>query len=301
MSKTLIVIAGPTAIGKTALSIQLAQHFNTGIISADSRQCYREMNIGTAKPNREELANAQHYFIDTHSISEEVNAGSYEKLALGYAKEIFSGNDIAIAVGGTGLYIKALCEGIDEMPDVNPEIERSINEQFKEKGLAWLQQKLHDEDPLFFEHAEKNNPHRLLRALVFKLSMGKSITLFKTGIKKERPFNILKIGLELPRTTLYERINLRVMQMMKEGLLEEVKSLLPFKDLKSLQTVGYTELFDFLQGNTTLEKAVGLIQQHTRNYAKRQMTWFKKDRDIHWFLPNDYSGILAYLEKHIGN
>ena len=299
MSKHLIVIAGPTAIGKTNIAIQLAKYFNTAIISADSRQCYREMSIGTAKPSKQEQDQVQHYFVDSHSISEDLNAGDYEQLALKYLDIIFEKNDVAVVVGGTGLYLRALCEGIDEMPEINREIEQQINEQYKENGLLWLQEKLKTEDPSFFEDAEQDNPHRLIRALIFKLSTGKSIVEFKTGVKKERAFNIIKIGLELPRAELYQRINQRVLQMMDAGLLKEVEQLLPFQNLKNLQTVGYSELFDYFNGKISLEKAGEKIQQHSRNYAKRQMTWFKKDKEINWFSPVDKEKIISFLEKEI--
>ena len=299
MSKHLIVIAGPTAIGKTNIAIQLAQYFNTAIISADSRQCYREMNIGTAKPSKQEQEQVPHYFVDSHAISEDLNAGDYEQLALKYLDIIFEKNDVAIVVGGTGLYLRALCEGIDEMPEINREMEQQINEQYKENGLLWLQDQLKTEDPSFFEDAEQDNPHRLMRALIFKLSTGKSIVEFKTGVKKERTFNIIKIGLELPRAELYQRINQRVLQMMEAGLLKEVEQLLPFQNLKNLQTVGYSELFDYFNGKISLEKAVEKIQQHSRNYAKRQMTWFKKDKDMNWFSPDDNKKIISFLEKEI--
>lgn len=299
MAKHLIVIAGPTAIGKTTLAIQLAQHFQTAVISADSRQCYKEMTIGTAKPSKQEQNQVPHYFIDSHSISDTLNAGAYEKLALQYCNDLFEKSNFAIAVGGTGLYIKALCEGIDEMPGINSEIEQSIKKQYLQNGLAWLQNQIKQEDVLFFESAEQDNPHRLMRALIFKMSNGKSILEFKTGVKKERHFHIIKIGLELPRAELYERINQRVLQMMKGGLLMEVKQLLPFQDLKNLQTVGYSELFDYLNGHISLEKAIEQIQQHSRNYAKRQMTWFKKDEEFHWFSPLDRENIIHFIENKI--
>lgn len=281
--KTLIVIAGPTAVGKTAVAIALAKKFGTEIISADSRQCYKEMSIGTAKPTPEELSAVKHYFIDEFSVTENISAADYEKLALGYLNEIFSKHDAAVVCGGTGLYIKALCEGLDEMPTVDPAIEQDVNSKFKEDGLDWLQEMLQLEDPIFYAQAEQQNPARLLRALIFKLSTGKSITEFKTGGRKERDFDIIKIGLELPREVLYERINKRVDIMMQQGLEAEVKTLYPQRDLKNLQTVGYSELFEYFGGNCSLEFAVDKIKQHTRNYAKRQLTWFKKDTEVNWF------------------
>lgn len=299
MAKTLVVIAGPTAIGKTTLTIKLAQYFKTEIISGDSRQCFRELTIGTAKPDLKELQSVQHYFINSHSIADEMSAAIYEKEALSFTERIFSKNDIAFVAGGTGMYIKALCEGLDKMEEVDPEIEKSMISKYQEKGIAWLQNEVEQKDPLFYETAEKENPHRLIRALVYQLSTGKSIQQFKTGQAKERPFNILKIGLELPRQQLYERINQRVLNMMEEGLLEEVKSLQPFQNYKSLQTVGYSELFAYLDNKISLEKAVDLIQQHSRNYAKRQMTWFKKDKEFIWIHPEHYDEILKEIMRFL--
>lgn len=297
-NKTLIVIAGPTAVGKTATAIQVAQHFGTEIISADSRQCYREMSIGTAKPDAAELAAVHHYFIDSHSITEELNAGSYEQLALGYCAAIFDKNDYAVVCGGTGLYIKALCEGIDEMPKTDLEIEKALQHDFDEKGIAWLQSIAATEDPVFYAVAEQHNPARLIRALAFKRSTGLSITHFRSGREKQRPFDIIKIGLDLPRTVLYERINRRVAIMMEQGLWEEATRLYPQRTLKNLQTVGYTEIFDCLDGNITREKSIELIKQHSRNYAKRQLTWFRKDKAFQWFAPDDLQGILSAIEHN---
>lgn len=295
--KTLIVIAGPTAVGKTAAAIQVAQHFGTEIISADSRQCYREMSIGTAKPDAAELAAVRHYFIDSHSISEELNAGDYEQLALGYCEAIFDKHDYAVVCGGTGLYIKALCEGIDDMPQTDRSIEQALQAAFEAQGLAWLQAAVAAEDPVFYAVAEQQNPARLIRALAFKRSTGISITRFRSGQEKQRPFNIIKIGLELPREVLYERINRRVDIMIQQGLWEEAVRLYPQKALKNLQTVGYTEIFECLDGNITREKSIELIKQHSRNYAKRQLTWFRKDKAFQWFAPDDIQGMLAAAEQ----
>lgn len=296
--RTVIVIAGPTAIGKTALSIQLAQHFNTAIVSADSRQCYREMNIGTAKPDAAELAAVPHYFINSHSIHEPINAAAYEQLALDYLEEIFRSADVAIVCGGTGLYIKALCEGIDEMPDVDKEIEAAIKRNFETKGLSWLQEELKAKDPVFFEQAEQQNPVRLLRALSFLETNKLSITAFKKQTAKERPFRVIKIALDIPREQLYARINHRVDVMMQQGLLEEVNTLYPFRQLKNLQTVGYAEFYeagDFPLSQAQIAEAVDKVKQHTRNYAKRQLTWFRKDQAFAWFAPDDLQAVLDYI------
>jgi tRNA dimethylallyltransferase len=283
---TVIVVAGPTAVGKTSFAIALAQHFKTEVISADSRQCYKEMKIGVARPTAEELAAVKHYFIASHSVDEDLNAGSFEKYALAAADEIFQKNKVAVMVGGTGLYIKAFCEGIDPMPIVPDEIRKQVTEGYAQKGLIWLQKELQQKDPAFWEVAEQQNPQRLMRALEVLYATGQSIMVYRTAKKTERPFNIIKVGLELPKEELHERINLRVDQMMQEGLLEEVRSLIPYRSHNSLQTVGYKELFEHIDGKATLEEAVANVKTNTRHYAKRQMTWFKKDRDFEWFAPD---------------
>jgi tRNA dimethylallyltransferase len=270
-------------VGKTAIAIALAKHFNTAIVSADSRQCYMGMPIGTAQPTQSELQEVKHYFINAYPVTTQLSAADYEQLALGYLDEIFKTNNTAIVCGGTGLYIKALCDGMDEMPGIDETINTETEALYKELGISWLQDAVQAEDPEFYEAGEIHNPSRLLRALVFIRSTGKSIVSFRTGNKKQRPFRVIKVGLELPREVLYERINKRVDVMMELGLLEEVKALYTCKNLKSLQTVGYSELFDYLDGNYTLPEAIDKIKQHSRNYAKRQMTWFKKDKEIAWF------------------
>ncbi|MEN9350471.1 MAG: hypothetical protein RL372_1449 [Bacteroidota bacterium] len=287
---TVIIIVGPTAVGKTAFAISLAQHFNTSIISADSRQCYKELSIGVAKPTAIELAAAQHYFIGTHSINDEVNAGVFEKYALDAAAQIFKTNSTAVMVGGTGLYIKSFCEGIDAMPSISPDVRNSITQDYEKNGLSWLQQQVAAKDPKYWESThEKNNPQRLMRALEISLTTGASITSFQTSQKVTRPFNILKVGLSMPREILNERINNRVDVMMEEGLLQEVTGLLPHANSNALQTVGYKEIFAQLRGEISLEQAAMQIKQNTRQYAKRQMTWFKKDAAVNWLELNPKS------------
>jgi len=281
------VIAGPTAVGKTAIAIELAKQLGTAIISADSRQCYREMSIGTAKPSPAELQEVKHYFIDAFPVTQDLDAADYETLALTYLAEIFREHSTAVVCGGTGLYIKALCTGLDNMPDVDETIAKNLTGAYETYGLAWLQQAVMQEDPEFYAKGEIKNPARLLRALIFKRSTGLSILGFRSGTPKNRPFRIIKAGLELPRELLYDRINHRVDIMMQQGLLDEVKQLYPMKELKNLQTVGYSEIFDHLDGKYSLEEAVEKIKQSTRHYAKRQMTWFRKDKDIHWFMASD--------------
>jgi tRNA dimethylallyltransferase len=285
-SKTVIIVVGPTAVGKTALSLRLAQHFKTAIISADSRQCFKEMSIGTAKPSQEELAQAKHYFVNSHSVHDEVNAGIYEQYALNACDEIFVQNNIAIMVGGTGLYVKAFCEGIDIMPTIPTIIRTNIINQYQENGLSWLQNELETKDPLFWATAEQQNPQRLMRALEVFETTGKSINDYRSNTAVERPFNIVKIGLEMPREQLVKNINLRVDAMMQAGLLNEVKNLQTVQHLNALQTVGYKELFAYLKGDCDLATAINQIKINTRQYAKRQMTWFKKDIDIYWFNNN---------------
>ncbi len=293
-NNTCIVIVGPTGVGKTSIALQLAKLHKAQIISSDSRQCFKELNIGVAKPSADELTSVPHYFINSHSIKDEVNAGIFERYALVKVNDIFKENDLAIMVGGTGLYIKTFCQGIDELPVVKKEIREKINADFEWEGLEWLQKEVEKTDPLYFSKGETKNPHRLMRALEVKLSTGRSIIEFQTKNKLERDFNIIKIGIELPREELYKRINKRVDEMMQQGLLEEVKSLVSFKNLNALQTVGYRELFGHLEGDLSLQDAVEAIKINTRHYAKRQLTWFKKDEEIKWFSPLDVNLILGY-------
>lgn len=274
--KTCIIISGPTAVGKTALAIELAQQYKTEIISADSRQCYKELNIGVAKPTLQQLKQVKHFFIDSHSIQEEVNVKIFEEYALDAAAKIFTKNDVAIVVGGTGLYLKAFCEGLDAIPATNPLIDKDIHETFSEKGFEWLEKELQIHDPLFFAEGEMQNTQRMLRALQVKMSTEKSILEFQTGIKKKRPFTIINKVLSLPREILYQQINHRVDLMMDAGLLQEAELLFPYKHLNALQTVGYKELFDYLEGKISLPFAVENIKKNTRHFAKRQITWFKK-------------------------
>lgn len=274
--KKCLIVCGPTAVGKTDFAIDLALKHNTSIISADSRQCYKELDIGVAKPSTEQLESVYHYFINSHSIQQEVNVKVFETYALHAATEIFKENDVAVMVGGTGLYIKAFAEGIDEVPETDPEIREQITTSYKENGIQWLQQELESHDPKFYAEGEMENPQRMLRALEVKRSTGKSILDFQSNQKVQRDFDIEYILLELPRETLYQRINHRVDLMMKEGLLEEVKSLYLFRHLNALQTVGYREIFDYLEEKNSLEFAVEEVKKNTRRYAKRQMTWFKK-------------------------
>lgn len=283
--KTCIIIAGPTAVGKTAFAIRLAQYLGTQIISADSRQCFKELTIGVAKPSVQELQAAVHHFINSHSVNDEVNAAVFEQYALQKVKEIFTVNDVAVMVGGTGLYIKAFCDGMDEVPPVDAALRQQVIAGYEQNGLEWLQQQVAEQDPVYFTKGEIKNPQRLMRALEVKLATGRSITSYQLQQKKQRDFSIIKIALELPREELYENINARVDSMMADGLAEEVKELLPYKHLNALQTVGYKELFNYFEGAISLQKATEQIKQNTRHYAKRQLTWFKKDAEWKWITP----------------
>ena len=279
---TVIIIVGPTASGKTDAAIQLAQYFNTSIISADARQCYIELNIGVAKPTIQQLATVPHHFINTHHITETLNAAVFEQYAIQKAQEYFNTNQYIIVTGGTGLYIKAFCEGIDHLPNIPDEVRQALRLQYAEKGVIWLQNQLHIYDPLFVKTDDLKNPQRMLRALEVVVHTGKSIRTFQTGAKQHRPFRSIKIGFEWEREILYNRINNRVEIMMQQGLEEEVKALISYKHLPALQTVGYQELFAYFEGRYSLSEAVANIQQNTRHYAKRQLTWFKKDPSIQW-------------------
>lgn len=285
--KSLIVICGPTAVGKTALAIEVARHFHTEILSADSRQFYREMNIGTAKPTAEELAAVPHHFINNLSIKDTYTAGDYEKEALAVLGKLFQTHDLAIMVGGSGLFIKAVCDGFDTFKNEANENDDTVIEKIKSMPLADLQTEVARLDPEYYEKVDSNNPRRLQRALEVIYTTGKKYSEQRTGEKVLRNFNIVKIGVELPREQLYERINHRVGEMMKAGQWDEATALYPFRHLQPLQTVGYQEVFDCIDGKLTKAEAIEKIKQNTRNYAKRQMTWFKKDKEIRWVNTKD--------------
>ena len=293
-NKTCLVIVGPTAVGKTSIAVELAQHYGTEIISADSRQCYKELNIGVAKPSPEQLQKVRHWFINSHSILEEVNAKAFEGYALQKVNEIFSKRDVAVMVGGTGLYIKAFCEGLDDLPEINSDIRKAILAKYEAEGMEWLQEEVKQTDPEFFARGEMKNPQRMMRALEVKLSAGRSIRDFHSGTKKEREFNIITLGLELPKAQLHQHINSRVDAMMTNGLLGEVQHLAGARHLNALQTVGYKELFEYFDGKVSLDTAIEQIKINTRHYSKRQLTWFKRDKSITWFDP--LAGLQPMLE-----
>lgn len=294
--KTVVIIAGPTAVGKTAIAISLAKHFQTEIVSADSRQCFTELNIGVARPSKGELEQVPHHFIASHSIHEPVTAAFFEKYALQKTEELFQKHDTVVMVGGTGMYIKAFCEGLDTIPEIDTATRENIIRNYEEKGLEWLQQQIREKDPEFYQKGETKNPQRMMRALEVVEATGQSILSFHSKEKKQRDFNIIKIGLELPKEELHRNINSRVDAMIRSGLLEEVQSLLAYKNLNALQTVGYAELFDYLDNKLSLEEAIERIKINTRQYAKRQMTWFKKDKEIRWFHPSDANEIFKSID-----
>lgn len=302
-SKWLIVICGPTAVGKTALSIDVAKHYGAEIISADSRQFYREMNIGTAKPTTEQLAEVPHHFINNISIHiKNYSAGKYEAEVLEFLDDYFTKKDVAVMVGGSGLFINAVCSGFDKYEGDRQNEGRDLwvtRKFLNEKNLDWLQAEVERLDPEYYAVVDQKNPVRLKRALEIIYTTGKKYSEQRIGKKAERPFGTIKIGLSLPRETLYERINQRVDEMLKSGLIEEVKELYLHRKLHTLNTVGYTELFEFIDDKLSYEQAVALIKQNTRNYAKRQMTWFRKDTGIRWFQPDEKEAIAHYIMRTI--
>jgi tRNA dimethylallyltransferase len=285
LTPTVYIVVGPTAVGKTKYAIELAQALKTEIVSADARQCFQELNIGVARPSSLELATVPHHFIASHSIQDIVNAGVFEQYALEKVTELLSKFGSAVMVGGTGLYIKAFVEGMDQIPAIDPAIRIQIQQDVSTKGIEWLQDQVKQMDPDYWaiaDQGEQQNTQRLSRALEVMTGTGQSILRFQNQPKKTRPFNIQKIGLEMPREQLYDRINQRVVNMVEMGLEEEVRSLCPQFHLNALQTVGYQEWMPYLEGNVSKESVIQAIQQNTRHYAKRQMTWFKKDPEIKW-------------------
>ncbi len=299
-NRYLISIVGPTAIGKTTLSINLARAFNTEILSADSRQFFKEMHIGTAVPSAEELSTAPHHFIQHKSINENYSVGDFERDALGKMETLFKKNKVLILVGGSGLYVKSVLQGLDDFPDVDPSIRSRFNEQVQNTGLKPLQDQLKDLDPETHANIDTKNPHRVIRALEICIGTGKPYSSFLNRDKNFRKFKTIKIGLSAAREVIYERINKRVDIMLEEGLLEEARDLYPQKGLNALNTVGYKELFDHFEGTLSLEEAVEEIKKNTRRFAKRQLTWFRKEEGVHWF---DYttppSQIISFIEDEI--
>lgn len=294
-NKTLFVVVGPTAIGKTAMAIRIAQKLGTEILSCDSRQFYKELNIGVARPSDEELAAVPHHFIANLSICDTYNVSMYEHDALVLLDTLFATHNTAVAVGGSGLYVDALCQGITAMPDPDPEIRAQLKQQLKNEGLESLRAQLRLLDPDYYYSTDIANPLRIIRGLEMCLTTGQPFSKIRQNENQKRPFNIVKIGLTCPRDELYSRINRRVDQMVANGLVDEVRSLLPYRHLNALNTVGYKELFDFFDGNTTMEHAIEEIKTHTRRYAKRQITWFQRYSKIIWVEHKNFSKILQVI------
>jgi tRNA dimethylallyltransferase len=294
--KKLVVIIGPTAVGKTTAAIAVAEKLKTEIISADSRQIFKELNIGTAKPSPEELKRVTHHFIGNKSIHEDYDAGQYGRDALELIHSLFKKYDWLVMVGGSGLYIKAVLEGFDDMPDVPEETRIEIFKDYTAKGLPWLQQQVEEADPEFYESVDKQNPQRLMRALELLRSTDKSMRELRVKKKIQHPFEIIKIGLNIPREALYQRIDTRMDNMIEAGLFDEAKQFFPFKDLNALQTVGYREIFDYLEGQYDQEEAVRLLKRNSRRYAKRQLTWFQREEETQWF--ESEKEILQWLMEH---
>ncbi|NDV46781.1 tRNA (adenosine(37)-N6)-dimethylallyltransferase MiaA [Paludibacter sp. 221] len=296
---TLLVLVGPTGVGKTDISVRLAKHFAAPIISSDSRQFYKELKIGTAAPTEKELEQVRHYFIGSHSIFDLYNSGQYELDVLKLLNELFSTMSTVMLVGGSMMYVDAVCKGIDDIPTVDEETRQFWLNEYKEKGAEFIISELKRLDPIHYELVDLQNHKRVLHALEICSIIGKPYSEIRTGQEKKRPFNIIKIGLIRPREELYERINLRVDKMMEDGLLEEARQFYEFRHLNTLNTVGYKELYEYMSGNITLEEAVELIKRDSRRYAKRQLSWFNNDKEIHWFHPGDEDEILNFVSKKI--
>lgn len=299
MNNYLIVLLGPTASGKTETGIRLAKKLNCEILSADSRQFYKEMHIGTAKPSIKEMQGVKHHFIDFLSIEDDYSAGRFEEDAISLLNRIYKKQHVALLLGGSGLYLDAVCKGIDKLPGADAAIRRDLSSMLKNEGITALKNTLRELDPVYYEEIDINNPRRIMRALEVCLISGKPYSAFLSAKKKQRDFSIIKIGLKPERETLYSNINTRVDEMIKKGLVAEARKLHKHKHLNALQTVGYTELFSHFEGKTTLEEAIELIKRNTRRYARRQLTWFRKDKAINWFLPDEQDKMLQFAETQL--
>ena len=286
-SKTLLLILGPTGVGKTELSLRVAEHYGCPILNCDSRQIYRSIPIGTAAPTAEEQARVKHYFVATRDLEEDYNAGQYERDALVLLEDLFKTHEVVVMSGGSMLYADAVCKGLDDLPNVPAEIRQEVKAEYEKGGLEWLQAEVQRLDPDYWEIVDQQNPARLAHCIEMCRMTGKTYSSLRTNPVKERPFRIVKVALERPHEVLYDRINRRVEQMVKDGLVEEARAVYPQRQLNSLQTVGYRELFAYFDGEYDLDRAIELIQQNSRHYAKRQMTWFRHDKDIHWLNANE--------------
>ena len=299
MSKTLVVLAGPTAVGKTSCGIELASHWETEIISADSRQIYRETSIGTAVPSPEQLSRVKHHFIQTVSVRERYNASIYEIQVLKQLETLFKLHDLVLMVGGSGLYIDAVCKGIDDLPSIEPELRAELLERYEKEGLEPLTRQLHQLDPVSFGKVDLKNHMRVLKALEVSIQTGLPYSSFLTDKEKERPFRILHMALDLDRELLYGRINGRVDQMMAAGLLEEAEHLQPLKGYTAMKTVGYRELFRVMDGELSLLEGVDLIKRNTRKFARKQLTWFRKEKRYQWFRPEQKREMIDWVESRV--
>lgn len=298
-NKHLLAIAGPTAVGKTEISLKLAEYFQTEIVSSDSRQFYREMEIGTAKPSQEELARVPHHFINSLSIWDSYDVKKYEKDALGLLHDLFKKHDIVIMTGGSGLFLEIVMHGMDDIPDVDPHVRQSLIDAFDQQGIGFLQEELKRLDPEYFGVVDLNNPQRLIRALEVCIGVGKPYSSFRTKKTADREFDTILVGLELEREELYGRIDQRMDQMIAAGLIAEAEALYAHRHLNALQTVGYSEIFDCLAGEYSYEEAVRLLKRNSRRYAKRQLTWFKRYPEMRWFHPKDFEGIVQYVQSRM--
>ena len=293
----LIVVAGPTGSGKSALAVKIAQHYNAPVISTDSRQFYRGLAIGTAQPTAEELAAATHYFIADREVEDDFNSGRYEGEALALLDRLFVESEYVVAVGGSGLYIQALCDGMDNLPEADKSVREELKQRLQNEGLEALVEELRRLDPEYANIVDRNNPSRVMRALEVCLVTGKPYSEQRSGAKAERSFNIIKIATDMPRDVLYERINRRVDMMIEDGLVEEARAVYHKRHLNALQTVGYREIFDYFDGKITLDEAIELIKRNSRHYAKRQMTWFRRDSEMAWFAPSDLETIIKHIDS----
>ncbi len=293
--KRLLVVVGPTGLGKTDLSIRLALHYGAPILSTDSRQVYRGMPIGTAQPSADQLQAVEHHFIASRDLTDNLNCGEYEVQALARLEELFADHDWVVAVGGSGLYVRALCEGMDDLPQADEPLRRELERRLAEEGLGALAEELRELDPEYCRTADLNNPARVMRALEVCLQTHMPYSRQRTGERRPRPFEIVKIGIDLPRDVLYDRINRRVDRMLADGLEAEARALYPYRELNALKTVGYREFFDYFDGRIGYDEAVELIKRNSRRYAKRQLTWFRRDSEIRWFAPDDDAAIIAYV------
>ncbi|WP_318347518.1 tRNA (adenosine(37)-N6)-dimethylallyltransferase MiaA [Aquipluma nitroreducens] len=296
---TLIIVLGPTGVGKSDISIQLAKHFHTEIISADSRQFFKELSIGTAVPSSEDLEIVPHHFIQNKSIHNYYNVSEYETEALCLINELFAKLNPIVLTGGSMLYVDTICNGIDDIPTVDPEIRDDVIRWYEQNGIEALRQRLLEIDPEYYQIVDLNNPKRLLHAVEIHQMTGQPLTSFRKKTIKERSFRMIKIGINQDRKVLYERINQRVLKMMDAGLLEEAKTVCPYRMLNSLNTVGYKELFSYLDGECTLDEAIDLIQRNTRKYARKQLTWFRRDQQIKWFEPEQIQEIIEFVESEM--